>query len=313
MKKTMVFFAAALCLAAVSCNKIDSPAPASDEIQFNFSIAPLGPGTKAAKTGWADGDRLNIWIDINGVDQTDPDLVLTYNGATASWEAGALRSGVQANLKADGKITAVFEGYNDFSKYKSITAVPKEPGSNAYIKFEPDRDGGWVKMPGSLAYSFPLLVYSEQQDYSYDGTTLTATFGNWEFKSKFKVLVKNDNGNMTGSASNYYLNVVDAADNRATGLGIWYLHFYETGESSGINASSGNTYGYVRGVQEADGIAFYFSDFATTAKDVTFTMFIPPYTEKTYTATNKTIVANDNTKCVGVALNYSSFADVPEP
>ena len=42
-------------------------------------------------------------------------------------------------------------------------------------------------------------------------------------------------------------------------------------------------------------------------------MFIPPYTEKTYTATNKTIVANDATKCVGVALNYSSFVDVPEP
>ncbi len=308
MKKILLFIVAALCFTTISCNKIEEPTAGNDTIQFNFNILAPGTDTKAAKTGWVNGDKLNIWFDIIGDGQTTPDLVLTYNGS--SWDAGVLRSGAQAELKADGKITAVYEGYNDFSAYKSVTYTAKVGNSAAYIEFLPKNDGGWTVMPGNTtrAYSTPLLVFCAQKDYTYSGNTLSATLSGWEFKTRFKVVIKNDNGNMNLDAGQYYLQVKDESDNKARTVGRWCLFFYEVGESVGYGVSSGSDGGNSRGVQEADGIAFYYDSFVTTDKQVTFTLFTPTNTIKTYTtATNKTIAADDKTKCIGVALNYSSF------
>ena len=65
--------------------------------------------------------------------------------------------------------------------------------------------------------------------------------------------------------------------------------------------------GTTGGVQEADGIAFYYTGFSCSAADVTFTLKGKNIADKTYTVTGKSISAFQGDRCVGVSLNYSSF------
>ena len=179
MKRLILFSAALLCLAAVSCQKENVPVAEESEIQFNFTInAPGGQDTKAAKKGWVSGDKLNIWFDGNGTDQTEPDLIITYNGST--WVAGPLRSGVQANLKASGKMTAVYEGYNDVSAAKYTYQW-----FNGNEWFYPPMNNNSFTGYDS-AYSSPLVVYSQSQNYTYTSNTISATLSDWHFKTTFK-------------------------------------------------------------------------------------------------------------------------------
>ena len=70
MKKTyMLLAAAAILAAAVSCNKeqeilIEDPANPTN-IQVNITVGDMMPGTKAIKTGWANGDILHVYLDDN--------------------------------------------------------------------------------------------------------------------------------------------------------------------------------------------------------------------------------------------------------
>ena len=63
--------------------------------------------TKAAKKGWAKGDKLNLWFDdwnyTARADNPTPDLVITYDGS--KWTAGALASG--RSLPPSGKFSVL--------------------------------------------------------------------------------------------------------------------------------------------------------------------------------------------------------------
>ena len=306
MKKTIYIAAAALlCAAAVSCQKVENaPAAEQNEITFNFTISSPSADTKAAKTGWVSGDKLNVWFDGNGTKQTVPDLILTYNGS--SWDAGTLRAGVQEGLKASGALTLLYEGYNDISStyytylwYNGEWFTPLET-NNEFTDYR-DTDAS------------PLVVYAIYQSYTYASNTVTASIpaANWLFATAFKVLIKNDNGSMTKSASEYFLQVKDEDDKYAEAKGAWIVN--PGLPSATIDSGSSNYYGFSRGVQEADGIAFYYASFKTTGydedakKDVIFRLYDGTATIKSYTAADKKI-STTNTACTGVALQYSKFA-----
>ena len=300
MKKYMLFLATVLTTAALSCQKTETPATDGDSIRFDFNIASFEPGTKAVKSGWANGDKLNLWFDGNGANQTVPDLILTYNGS--QWVAGALRSGVQANLKANGKVTLVYEGYNDVgtTHYTYNWYSDRE-------WFYPEKYDGYQHTGGPL-YASPLVVYAEKQSYTYTSNTVTATISGWKFQTCFKVLVKNDNSMMTAQAKDYCLQVKDADNSYAVAKGAWLV--LPKSDETEIVYGNANDNGWARGVQEADGIAFYYKSFSTTGKDVSFELYKYDSTSsliKHYTATSKTIAANVETKCIGLALNYSQF------
>lgn len=305
MKKYMIILAALFTMAAVSCQKTETSAENEESIHFDFNIASFDPGTKAAKTAWSNGDKLNVWFDGNGSNQTIPDLVLTYNGS--QWVAGALRSGVQANLKASGKVTLVYEGYNNL-------------GSDPY-KYEWYNYNEWFKPYFTFPtwgdiYASPLVVCAEQQTYSYDSNTVMASISGWRFLTCFKVLVLNDNSGMTLEANEYCLQVKDASNTSARPQNAWTI--YPTSNGAEVKYSD-SADGWVCGVPEASGVAFYYHSFSTTNKDVTFTLRYvdgSSPTSKTFTATNKTIDAtydptndatNNNNKCQGVVLKYSQF------
>ena len=306
MKKIIYLFAAAATLLAASCNKIETTEQeiTPDAIQLNIKVANLTgtPDTKAAKTGWVSGDKINIWFDDwNFKEEADnpiPDMVITYDGSV--WKVSSQVSGLSARLKANGKLTALFEGYNDLSKY-----------TYNY------HNGEWfnpakVKLPIATyedVYNSPMVAYAQGLSYSYSNGTITANLDNWNFYTMFKVLLKNDNSKLTHSAEKYYLQVKNITTGKyADAKGAIVVTPGSVNPSIG-NGSS-NSRGFAAGVKEADGIAFYYIELSASSADIQFTLYNgQDETVTTYTATGKT-VACDSKKCIGVAINYSKFASL---
>ena len=310
MKKIIYLFAAAATLLAASCNKIETTEQeiTPDAIQLNIKVANLTgtPDTKAAKTGWVSGDKSNIWFDNwNNTEPKEnhiPEMVITYDGSV--WKVSSQVSGLSARLKAkaNGKLTAVFEGYNDLSKYT----------------YNYDNDGcEWfhpAKVKPAIAtyqevYNSPMVVTAVGLSYSYTDGTITANLDNWNFYTMFKVLLKNDKSKLIYSAEKYYLQVKNITTNEYAKAKGAIVVMPGSVNPTILNGSS-NNYGFAAGVQEADGIAFYYISLSASSEDIQFTLYNgQDETVTTYTATGKTVACNSK-KCIGVAINYSKFASL---
>ena len=96
MKKTYILLAAAAILAAaVSCNKDQDSTPKG--VKVNITVADLNPDTKAVKSGWTSGDKINIWFDR--AESLTPHLIITYDGS--KWVPGTINPTAEAALKTD--------------------------------------------------------------------------------------------------------------------------------------------------------------------------------------------------------------------
>ena len=151
-----------------------------------------------------------------------------------------------------------------------------------------------------------MVAYAEGLSYSYSGGTITANLDNWNFYTMFKVLLKNDNSKLIHSAEKYYLQVKNiTANNYAAAKGAIVVKPGSVNPS--IRDGASNYSGFAAGVQEADGIAFYYIQLSASSADIQFTLYNgQDATITTYTATGKTVEC-DGTKCTGVAINYSKF------
>ena len=279
------------------------PAP-QGSIILDLDIAGFeGTGdTKAVKKGWAKGDKLNLWFDDwNYTEQANnptPDLVITYDGS--KWTARALAAG--RSLRPSGKFLVLYEGFNDLTKYES--------------KFS---NGGQVyRAPselinGSRARQNNIMYFKNSIDYSYADNKLTATISDWDTYSGVKILVK---GLDPKEAANYGL----CAKNTTAGK-----YFDEIGGLSidpkyvsyvycpKLFTLSGNYNGYVLGVPDADGVAFYYREADFTNADIEFRLFTKnavsgKFEEAAKAAkfTGKTL-KTDSKKIIGVAIEKSKF------
>ena len=151
-----------------------------------------------------------------------------------------------------------------------------------------------------------MVVYAEGLSYSYSAGTITADLDNWNFYTTFKVLLKNDNSKLIHSAEKYYLQVKNITTNEyASAKGAFVV--VSNSNYPTISNGSSNYSGFAAGVQEADGIAFYYNSLSASSADIQFTLYNgQDATITTYTATGKTVEC-DGTKCTGVAINYSKF------
>ena len=305
MKKIFYLLAAAATLLAASCNKIETTEQeiTPDAIQLNIKVANLTdtPDTKAAKTGWVSGDKINIWFDNWNLKEKAenhiPDMVITYNGSV--WKVSSQVSGLSARLKANGKLTALFEGYNNLSKY-----TYQYYGGGEW--FHPAKVNPAIANYENV-YNSPMVAYATGLSYSYSGGTITASLDNWNFNTMFKVLLKNDNSKLIHSADKYYLQVKNITTNEYASAKGAIVVMPGSVNPSILNGSS-NNYGFAAGVQEADGIAFYYTSLSASSQDIQFTLYNgQDETVTTYTATGKTVACNSK-KCTGVAINYSKFA-----
>lgn len=111
MKKTLLLFVAIATMFA-SCTKQELvlDCKSANNIKLNISVSSLEDNTSSTKamvkTGWANGDRISIWFDSNV--QSNPDLVIKYNGTTWENDTDATVSG--NTPAASGNLKAVFNG-----------------------------------------------------------------------------------------------------------------------------------------------------------------------------------------------------------
>lgn len=295
---TILIASFAAMLSFSSCQKTPIKETASTEgIKINIHVAGIGssPETRAAKTSWAAGDKLNLWFDDwNYNEQKEnhtPDLILTYNGS--SWKGGALAEG--RSLKSNGKFLVVYEGYNDLSKYAYSWYLNSE-------WFDPPRVND--NYDYKHCSSNPLILCSLPL-YSFSDNTLTASINDWRFDTKFKVLIKNDDGNMTGAANDYILQIHNITKNTyADCSGAFIIDPGET--CPNLSRGASNYIGKAGGVQESDGIAFYYGYLSADSSDnIKFTLQ-KGRTKRSYTVTGKTVVCSGD-KIINRAVNYSSF------
>lgn len=302
MKKISFFLTAALLIVAASCINQELNSDEAQPIKLNITVpSPGGPDTKAAKTAWTEGDKLNCWFDDNNVNHDDPDLVITYNAG--AWKAGSLREGV--TLKENGVFSVVYESTNNLSSYKTDYSY----GNNYYYPPEATYSG---TIEGVPAYCRPLIITANNIAYTFASNTLTAIISNWSVASSFKVLVKNVPPGL--KASDYILKTFNTSQNwPAEAKSGFSLKINNSSVPDANGNSNANARGLTGGVQESDGIAFYYSYFwnhwpndPASVVTVTFTLYEGNTSTKSYSV-NKSFENTDYDKCFGVSIDYSKF------
>ena len=273
------------------------PAP-QGSIILDLDIAGFeGTGdTKAMKKGWAVGDKLNLWFDdwnTEKVNNPTPDLVITYDGT--KWTAGKLAAG--RSLKPNGKFSVVYEGFNDLTKYESKF----ENGGQLYMA-PSDLFGGLRVRQNNIVY------YKYCLDYTYADNKLTATISDWETYSGVKILVKSLEPK---EAANYMLNAKNITTGKYLeeigGLSIDPAYYCPE-----VFSLSGSYSGYVLGVPDTDGVAFYYRYADFTNADIEFRLFKKnasgdfEQTAKAPKFTGKTLVT-DGKKIFGIVIDNSKF------
>lgn len=234
MKKLFTLMAASAALAFTSCDN-DEIVPAeefatSNDVKVEIAVAPMMDGTRALKTGWETGDKINIWFD-NATCTVLPQCVLTYDGA--NWVSSSVDASV---LSASGGFFAIYESSNKmFQKtYEdgevSVPYVELEDLTRIY-------DGILSCQSGYVSYT-----------YSSEDNKLTAAISIWYLINNYQVVVSG----LTEDPSNYAMEVrlLDDTDYRSSVLES--ISFNDIGfGTSGIPSP-------VRGCANTDGVAFYF-------------------------------------------------------
>ena len=276
------------------------PAP-QDSIILDLNILGFeGAGdTKAVKKGWVKGDKLNLWFDdwnTEKVNNPTPDLVITYDGA--KWTAGKLAAG--RSLKPKGKFSVVYEGFNDLSKY-----TPSFFSISQF--FDPHTE--WYD--SDYVHFMPLVFRCERIDYTYAGNKLSATVSGWQTPTALKVLVK---GLEPAEAESY---ILQTADVTTSGTEVYpdcigSITVMVSSSCPTFGNVSSNSKGYMGGVPDVDGVAFYYNGCNFTNADIEFRLFKKDAggnfvrTAKAPKFNGKTL-KTDSKKIIGVAIEKSKF------
>lgn len=341
MRKAAIILAA---LAAIACSKtsttVETPAaPGTGALKFEISVAYLNgtDETKAPKKGWEKGDILNIWFDnwrgyngdYTGISEMLPQFMIQYDGS--KWNIFGYPSETTiAQLKKEGFIAAVYEGTNNTQNYEAYfgdnTANPRSIWFHPKYVEVNDTEVGFTKHKIDIR---PMQAYTnyngsvlESSIYKFDETanTLSVTVRNWIISTRLRVLVKNDDDGMTGDASDWCLQVIDETNNKypdtkaSIAFRISNPSPYQTPNTkdrTALKVGTDNQYrytekGYTIGVQEGSDVAFYYDSLTATNATIKFRLINVKSGEiKSYTVTGKTLA--DSGKCIGIALNHSSF------
>ena len=304
MKKTIILAGFALMAAFSSCNKSEMPeAATTDGIKLNITVADLSPETKAVKSGWVNGDRLNLyfegWNESATSDnyQKEPDMILKYDGS--KWQIEKQVESLSSRLKSTGgKFTALWESGNDLIGYRlkwydHAVWYQHSYNRNQYTSYND-------------TYHSPMVVHSAGVEYTFDGSTLTANISDWIFDTKFKVLVKTEDTGLKGKANDLVLQVKVGETGYANPKGAIvvnrdYIMFL-------LSNGSSNYIGMQGAVAESDGLAFYYVYCDATASDTIIFSLIDTTdgTTKTYSVSGKTLDSNSYT-FKAISIDYSKF------
>ena len=308
MKKRILLAVLALVAAFTSCSKSEMPNnEQTDAIKLNITVAGLSTETKAVKSNWVNGDKLNLYFNGWNKDATEenyqsqPDMILIYDGS--KWEIQSQVSSLSTRLKNSGETFTVF-----WESTNNLMSFTNEYDSYSVWYYTPKNNNQ------DTVYHTPMLVYSAGIDYTFDGTTLTANVSSWDFRdSKFKVLVKTDLTTLKENANNFVLQVKVGESSYAVGRGpinvdrFQYVYYINTGGT--------NTIGMQGAVAESDGLAFYYNSCEATDSDVILFTLINTLTGETkqYSVTGKRItfpLEEPNGHFKAISIDYSKFTAV---
>lgn len=298
MKKLYSIFAVAAIIGAVftSCSKEkvadEINVPANQEVKFNFTVCDPIPGTRAVKSGWEKGDKINLWF--NDTVGSQPDLILTFDGT--NWNAGKLRAPI--TFEDEENVKCIYEGFNDFTNKFSLQPFEFKTYGEDGSGYTPHK----ITLGENSVFQIPLTIRGSQS-YGFDGSTVTATLfksGDFNYINSVQVVVSGLN---SANADKYTLSCDKLFSIVSFGNGM--------NDYSPIGTA-------IAGVPNADGAAFYFDYPASpsTAKDYTFTL--TDYTGespvvKKYTAASKSFTTDfSNTTIIGIKLASSNFAAEPK-
>lgn len=235
MKKITILLAiTALVAGAASCNKIENN-NADSGIQVNIAVSDLTPGTKAIKSGWSDGDIINVYL--NDATSYVPDFQLTYSGG--SWSASTISDAVAARLQASGgTLQGFWEGSNS-----AISGSGWGSRNSNYIFYDNTKNATTGKVQHIVA-AFAGI------EYTFNGTTITASLNTWTFRTNIQIVVTGlpagtyalyGDPNVTGTIALQQFNGI-TINNYTPDLPSMY----------GVTASDSR----IAGIANGDGIAF---------------------------------------------------------
>ena len=307
MKKTIILAGFALMAAFSSCNKSEMPeAATTDGIKLDITVADLNPEAKAVKSGWENGDRLNLFFDgwnesaTSANYQKEPDMILKYDGS--KWQIESQVASLSSRLKeSGGKFTTFWESSNDLMNYPILQWY-----NNSVWYHQLETAFNYENYRYNANHSY-MLVSSPGVGYTFDGSTLTANISTWTFDTKFKVLIKTDTPPL--SANNLVLQVKVGDGSYAEPYGIPVVDASHFMSYLSYSSGAGNNIGLQGAVAESDGLAFYYRYCEATASDnIVFTLIDTSNgNKKQYSVTGKSLTA-DSFKAI--SIDYSKFKTV---
>ena len=160
----MIFAGLALLLGSASCNKVDNGGVKTPDVKIDIQVAELGTSTKAIKTGWTEGDVVNVYLS----DATSyvPDFTLTYDGE--AWTPSEMTDEVKARLQENGTIKGFWEASN----------------TAASVGGDWDRYGSYIQFNQSNSATSGVKQYLTacfSASYTYADGSLTAAIDSWTF------------------------------------------------------------------------------------------------------------------------------------
>lgn len=287
MKRFILILSALVAFVFASCTKeaiVEPEKPSQTaKIDINIAVGDLVQNTKAIKTSWENGDKINIWFDIKCW-TVAPDLILTYEDG--NWTPSEMTEETVDALKAsNGVLHAVYEASN--SQFNS-------PAANQTLSFPKST------ISGQSAVHTPITCYSSPVSYTFVNRTLTAQINDWQYLTSIQVVVSGLNKN---SASNYGLKVERETPYPAYCSIAYGLEFTNAQTSYISNVS--NLAECAGGVSNQDGVAFAFTSFYGS-NTYTFTLIDNTGKEWVYTKKNATI-SKPASSCLSIKIPFDKF------
>lgn len=219
----MIFAGLALLLGSASCNKIDNGGVKTPDVKIDIQVAELGTSTKAIKTGWTEGDVVNVYLS----DATSyvPDFTLTYDGE--AWTPSEMTDEVKARLQENGTIKGFWEASNtaastggDWDRYVSYISFNQSNSATSGVK--------------------QYLTACFSTSYTYADGSLTAAIDSWTFPQGLIQIV------VTGLEHDQFCLTQD---------NIMTLNMYDITDDN-IEPSPYGAGRRIAGIENEDGLAF---------------------------------------------------------
>ena len=284
MKKAIVFLSALLAL--VACNK-EITQPESTPKVFNITVN-YGDGTKAAKTGWENGDEVYVFFSTV---EAPKYLKLSYNG---TWTATKYNGATEGDfdITSNGKMTAIYLPYGN-----SETVSADETSfvfGNSYTSYYLKAEKADYTVSGGVVSGTLNMVVPE----GFVQFAMPHTSGTTKFFRETAVAYTLSEAHLTPCA--FASVAADGTISNVTGYSAGDPitgYFYGVGTARTINFS---------GILDTPGVA---TDYAFSFVNNNGT--VATYDDVTYTLSgNRTIAAKDAIKFP--AIDNSAWK-VPEP